>query len=303
VALLHRLVDKVSHVSKGATTLFAYSYAAREVLRFGKQRGWLTLLGQIDPGPVMEQRARELSQSQNTSNKFDAVPAKYWDDWREECALADRIVVNSQWSCDALVAEKIPLEKIVIIPLAYTSTREANNFEREYPDCFTRKRPLRVLFLGQVTLLKGIIPLLEAACLLADEPIEFWIVGTCQVNLPEKLVKLPQVKWIGSVPRSNTAFYYRQADVFIFPSFSDGFGLTQLEAQSWKLPLIASRFCGDVATHGVNGLLLDTITGEEIAEVLLGLIKNPSRLSEMAKHSYVDNKFSLSTLTSVIHSL
>src|SRR2546430_17178244 len=35
--------------------LFAYSYAAMEIFRFAKARGWKTVLGQIDPGPVEEE--------------------------------------------------------------------------------------------------------------------------------------------------------------------------------------------------------------------------------------------------------
>ena len=54
------------------------------------------------------------------------------------------------------------------------------------------------------------------------------------------------VRWIGPVSRAKTAAFYRQADLLVFPTFSDGFGLTQLEAQAWKLPIIATKFCGDV---------------------------------------------------------
>jgi glycosyltransferase involved in cell wall biosynthesis len=68
------------------------------------------------------------------------------------------------------------------------------------------------------------------------------------------------VRWIGSVPREDAARFYRDADVFLFPTFSDGFGLTQLEAQAWKLPVIATKFCGDVVEDGKNGYLLPEIT-------------------------------------------
>lgn len=63
------------------------------------------------------------------------------------------------------------------------------------------------------------------------------------------------VRWIGSVPRSATAMYYQLADVFLFPTLSDGFGLTQLEAQAWKLPIITSKFCGEVVKDRVNGAI------------------------------------------------
>src|SRR5882762_7093446 len=39
--------------------VFAYSYAALEILRYAKQRGWRTVLGQIDSGPVEEEIVAE----------------------------------------------------------------------------------------------------------------------------------------------------------------------------------------------------------------------------------------------------
>ncbi len=62
--------------------------------------------------------------------------------------------------------------------------------------------------------------------------------------------------------------YYRDADVFILPTLSDGFGLTQLEAQAWKLPVIASRYCGEVVRDGFNGVVIEEVTGLRIAEVI-----------------------------------
>src|SRR6266852_4669992 len=41
-------------------TLFAYSYAAREIFLYARKRGWRTVLGQIDPGPVEERIVAKL---------------------------------------------------------------------------------------------------------------------------------------------------------------------------------------------------------------------------------------------------
>ena len=45
---------------------------------------------------------------------------------------------------------------------------------------------MRVLFLGQVNLRKGVARLLQAARTLRDEPVEFWIVGPVQIANAEK---------------------------------------------------------------------------------------------------------------------
>ena len=85
----------------------------------------------------------------------------------------------------------------------------------------------------------------------------------------------PNIRWIGGVPRSRVKDYYQEADVFLFPTLSDGFGLTQLEAQAWKLPLIVSPFCGKIVQDNINGLILSEVTGNLLADKLLFCLNNP----------------------------
>ena len=79
-----------------------------------------------------------------------------------------------------------------------------DGFRRKYPAKFTFSRPLRVLFLGQINLRKGIGPLLDAVRALRGEPIEFLFVGPIQISIPPDLRDDRQVRWVGSVPRSRS---------------------------------------------------------------------------------------------------
>ncbi len=278
-------------------TVFAYSYAAEEIFKFAKDRGWRTVLGQIDPGPAEERIVVGLDNTSSVKHKhWNPAPADYWKSWRNECALADQIVVNSEWSRDALLGEDIPADKLRVIPVAYESSTDAGSLQRLYPRAFSAERPLRVLFLGQINLRKGVGQLLDAVELLSGEHVEFWFVGPTQVHVPQRLKLHPQVRWFGVAPRTAVASYYRDADVFIFPTLSDGFGLTQLEAQSWKLPIVASRYCGDVVRDRFNGVILEEISGQAIADALLMLLRSPDTLSAMSVRSAVEERFSLKML-------
>jgi len=281
--------------------LFGYSYAARDIFRFAKRRGWRTVLGQIDPGPP-EERIVAALHSENPRWQADGqiAPPLYWEHWREECALADRIVVNSPWSERALLEEGVPPEKLRVVPLAYEPPAEAAGFSRQYPERFTAQRPMRVLFLGQVNVRKGMGPLLEAMRrLLTDEghlPIEFWFVGPIQIQVPEDLRHCPQIRWVGPVARGATASFFRDADVFLFPTFSDGFGLTQLEAQAWKLPVIASKSCGEVVDDGKNGVLLKEVSSGAIAEALRRCLTAPASLRDFSARAVSREQFGLSRI-------
>jgi glycosyltransferase involved in cell wall biosynthesis len=280
-----------------ARTLFAYSYAAHDLLRFARTRAWRTVLGQIDGGPHEERIVAELNgRGPGQDRRWEPAPAGYWQAWREECALADRIVVNSPWARHALEEEGIPTDAIRMLPLAYEASA-ATAGSRRYPSRFAPERPLRVLFLGQINLRKGAGPLLEATWLLRDEPVEFWFVGPRQILVPADLEHCHNIRWFGPQRRNETAKFYREADVFILPTFSDGFGLTQLEAQSWKLPLIVSDFCGKVVQDGRNGMVLQSVTPEAIAGALRLCLQKPERLSDLAAGAIAPCEFGLSKLS------
>ena len=298
----NRVIKILEREKENNIVLFAYSYAAAKIFKYAKNRGWKTVLGQIDPGIVESQLVAQINHKYPQLAAGNTYPGdRYWSDWQQECSLADRILVNSSWSAKALQQADIEPAKIVTVPLAYEREQNSYQFVRTYPDRFTKQRPLRVLFLGQVTIRKGVAEILQAIALLADLPIEFWFVGQVKLKLPALIVNHPQIKWLGTVSRSQTNKYYQEADVFLFPTHSDGFGLTQLEAQAWKLPIVASQFCGSVVKEQINGLILPQIAGENIAQMLTFCLHNPQ---ELAKYSYnstqIISNFSLQKISQKI---
>src|SRR5437667_11216133 len=293
-------LGRKAETPKTELIIFAYSYAARDIFRFAKQRGWKTALGQIDPGPVEEKTvADEAARVPELAGDWRPAPPEYWDNWQEECSLADHIIVNSKWSRSCVLKAGVNGEKVSVIPLAYEPITNTQ-ITRAYPARFTRDRPLRVLFLGQVNLRKGVARLFDAIRLLKNEPIEFQFVGPAQISIPDDIRGNPRVRWFGGVSRGETASFYRRADVLIFPTLSDGFGLTQLEAQAYGLPIIASRDCGDVVRDGVNGLRLPDLSGESIADALQRCLCKPNRLRTFAENAIQSEKIDLNGLAQAL---
>jgi glycosyltransferase involved in cell wall biosynthesis len=284
------------------TILLSYSYAALEAFRYAKSRGWKTVLVQMDPGPEEERIVtEEVARVPELAGSWQPAPVEYWASWREECDLADAIVVNSEWSREGLVRSGIAHEKLTIIPLAY-ETPDVGSQQSEirragpYPLRFTQERPMRVLFLGQLNLRKGVARLLEAARILRDAPVEFWMVGPIQMANAVTLAKDARMKWFGQVTRSQATEHYKTADVFILPTLSDGFAITQLEAQAYGLPAISSRFCGEVVESGRNGILLEEPNAACIATAIRDCIANPNRLQQFAEASRLPDEFTIDAL-------
>ena len=282
--------------------LLSYSYTALEPFRNAKAHGWKTLLVQIDPGPEEEKIvAEEVSRKPGLAADWQPAPPEYWALWREECNLADRIVVNSEWSREGLIRDGVPSDKLSVIPLAYetpevTGWNSGVGSARSYPARFTPERPMRLLFLGQINLRKGVARLLEAAQILRDEPVEFWMVGPVEIANASTIGDAGRVKWFGPATRKQAAEYYRSADVFILPTLSDGFAITQLEAQAHGLPGIVSKFCGKVVENGGNGIVLEEPTATCIAAAIRDCLDNPDRLQKFAAASRVRDEFTIEAL-------
>jgi glycosyltransferase involved in cell wall biosynthesis len=74
---------------------------------------------------------------------------------------------------------------------------------------------------------------------------------------PQLRAKYPHVRWLGILPRQQLAGVYAAADVFVFPSRNETFGLVMLEAMACGTPVAAYPVTGprDVVVDGVNGAL------------------------------------------------
>jgi glycosyltransferase involved in cell wall biosynthesis len=280
---------------------FGYSYASLETLKVEKSRGVLTVLDQIDPGAV-EFRivAEEMKQHPEIAGLPLEFPAANFARNRHEWELADIIIVNSEWSREAIIAEGADPAKIEILPLAYEASVEkqpgkvtgqnlhrSRKAESREPQPSTSNSqlssaPLRVLWLGQVNVRKGIHYLMRAARLLERENVQFDVVGPLGI-LPTAVAAAPKnMVFHGAVSRDRAAEWYRQSDVFVLPTLSDGFALTQLEAMAHSLPVIATPNCGRVVEDGNTGFIIPTRDPRALADAILRFVRNPELAREMA---------------------
>ena len=88
------------------------------------------------------------------------------------------------------------------------------------------------------------------------------------------------------VPTNRTPLYYRAADIFVLPSFSEAFPLTLLEAGAAGLPIVATDVGGvsDILHDGVNGLITKIGDPEDLAGKITSLLDNKELREEMGKN-------------------
>jgi glycosyltransferase involved in cell wall biosynthesis len=283
---------------------FGYAYASLETMEHERQRGIGVILDQIDPGaPEYRRVAAEARRWPDYGPPLPEPPAAYYARNRREWELADCIVVNSEWTRRLIEEDGAPAHKIRLLPLAY-ERQESPTLPSPLDNA---PRTLRVLWLGTVGLRKGIPYLIEAARALEHEPILIDVVGPLEI--PRSIVdRAPRnMRWHGPLPRARTSAMYADAHVFVLPTISDGFGITQLEALAHGLPVITTPNCAAVIQHNQTGWIVPAGNSSALADLLRDLSRDPARLLAMSPHcTALAATYNLDTyatsLSSIIHS-
>lgn len=107
--------------------------------------------------------------------------------------------------------------------------------------------PPRFVYIGRVAVEKNI-----EAFLKLDLPGSKWVVGDGPL-LPRLKRDYPDVHFAGVFPQQELARFYRAADVFVFPSLTDTFGLVLLEAMACGTPVAAYPVAGPLDVIGDSG--------------------------------------------------
>jgi glycosyltransferase involved in cell wall biosynthesis len=133
-------------------------------------------------------------------------------------------------------------------------------------------RPIH-LFVGRVSYEKNIEAFLQ---LKLDGSKVVCGVGPLENKLK---ARYKDVIWMGVLPRAELAAVYRAADVFVFPSKSDTFGLTMLEAMACGTPVAAYPVEGplDVVGDSAAGVLHEDLTQAVQQALLISRTEPPLR--------------------------
>ena len=103
------------------------------------------------------------------------------------------------------------------------------------------------LYTGRLAIEKNVEEFLKL-----DLPGEKWAAGDGPMSESLKK-KYPSVKFVGVLSQKDLAKLYNQADVFVFPSITDTFGLVMVEAMACGLPVAAYPVEGPIDVVGKSG--------------------------------------------------
>lgn len=213
------------------------------------------------------------------------------------------VVLSQEWF---QLESIVPGCKVFYLPNAVNLAEYREVFENRKAGSH-RRDPLSILYLGYLGKAKGSFDLLEAAKQTEERGVKmiFNLVGSeltpGELNLlHEKIQTLHLkafVKLHEPVYDADKMALFRNADIFVYPSYHEGIPMAVLEAMGSGLPVVASRTGGlpDLVHDGVNGILIEPGHPVQLADALCSLAKNPSRRLAMQKesHQIVRDRFSM----------
>lgn len=152
------------------------------------------------------------------------------------------------------------------------------------------------LYVGQLIGRKGLDRLLRIWVNLPPEILhntKLLIVGTGSDEEKLKRLKtelnIDNVIFVSSKPISELPFYYAAADIFIFPTLEDGWGLVVNEAMACGKPVLCSKYagcCTELIKEDVNGYSFDPLDPEDTKKAIIKIFrKQPYELEYMGEKS------------------
>ena len=164
-----------------------------------------------------------------------------------------------------------------------------------------------LLFLSNLLISKGVIVLLDALKILKEKEYTFvcqFIGGeTAEINAVQFFEEVNKrelsdlVTYVGRKVREEKEAFFRQADIFVFPTYYETFGLVNLEAMEYKLPVISTNEGGipDIVKDGENGLRWEKQNPVSLADCIAKLLDNEELRVKMgsAGHEKFCREFTL----------
>lgn len=159
-------------------------------------------------------------------------------------------------------------------------------------------RPV-VFFAGTIMPRKGVAELIQAAGTVVDagyDDVRFLLAG--ETDLDEEYARRVRalvaehdikenVQFTGYLTDEDLLPAYEAADIFVLPSFEEGFGMVVAEAMAANTPVVASRINGvkQQVDDQTTGMLVDAGIPDQIASAVIDLLNDREKRERMGERS------------------
>lgn len=197
-------------------------------------------------------------------------------------AMVAEVIVTGTRAASAALSRYLPADRgrIIVVPLGADHLPEPVAQDSKFSDPY-------LLALSSSLDHKNIPRLVEAFARVAPQiPHSLVIAGHAPTEIRGAITNMGldnRVQCSGYVNNQTLASLYAGADLFMFPSWHEGFGLPLLEAQRFGTPVAAARIAALVEIASGTAELFDPFSIDSIASAVLSVLQAPQRRKTLAE--------------------
>ncbi|MDR3129291.1 MAG: glycosyltransferase family 4 protein [Tannerellaceae bacterium] len=205
--------------------------------------------------------------------------------FRQACLQSDRIIAVSEMTRrDICTLFRIPENKIEVVHQGCDSIffRTVTQEERQsLRNKYNLSAPY-ILFVGSIEERKNLLLVIQALENIRED-IQLVAIGRqtsylkrIQAYLRPRSKLASRVRLLHHVPNTDLPAFYQSAELFLYPSFFEGFGIPVLEALASNTPVIAATGSCLEEAGGGGSLYTDPANPEELASLIRAVLTQPA---------------------------
>lgn len=256
-----------------------------DVIRYAYEQGIQIVYEQIQPFDTVQRRILdEEVQKVGISPKYISArfPKEKIKKQIENIGYSTAIVTASDATYKSVIELGVKSNIIYRFPYGSDFAKVIRKKSIKY------NNTLRVLYIGNISLIKGVQYVIEAAEQLQNSGIYFTFIGkpasTRDRFFINQIEKLKNCKYKESVPHTEIFNNYFENDVFIFQGLCEGFGMVTLEAMFCGLPCVVSTGGIGIVQDGFNGYVNENGDVETLVKNIMKL-KDPILRKRMSQNA------------------
>ena len=283
IPMLNEFYDRlaVRHLNPNTDVFIGWSSKSERSLAKAKANGALAIVERNSSHIEVQTEIlkEEFERIGKTRYRMFTHPAVIEKELREY-EMADFISVPSSFAKRSFMEKGFPEAKI--FQNAYGVNLTSFVPAPKHDDVF------RVVYVGQMSLRKGVHYLLQAFEVLKLKNAELWLIGAMTPDLQSMIAKAgPNVKYHGIKSQAELKQLYPQGSVFALCSLEEGMAHVQTQAMACGLPLICTTNTGgeDLIHDGVEGFVIPIRNVEAIKEKIEWMYLHQEEAKEMGKRA------------------
>jgi glycosyltransferase involved in cell wall biosynthesis len=206
------------------------------------------------------------------------------------------VITTSQWTARTLASDGVPVGHLrVVEPGVDRRKTRGSSDSRSAAAAAATRDTLRLLCVGTLTPRKGHAVLFEALNELRDRNWHLTCAGSLLRDAPtvaalqhqiDRLSLRKRISLLGNLDREALERQYARADVFVLPSYLEGYGMALAEAIAFGLPVVSTTAGAIPETVPANAsVLVAPGDSRALARALAGLLDDPARRSTLAANA------------------